>query len=135
MKAPRPAPPSAAAVAELLGPAQKLWDRIREGVGHLATPLTEDWVFSGAKHGWALRIKHRQRAVLYLKPLERHFRVSLAFGPDAVKSAHERKLPASVLRLIDEAPQYPEGKAVRIEVRGPADVEVALQLATIKLER
>lgn len=97
-------------------------------------PLTEEWVFSGQKHGWALRLKHKQRAVLYMKPLEKYFRVSLAFGPKAVQAARASELPARVLRLIDEAVQYPEGKAIRIEVRSTEDVRVATQLAAIKLE-
>jgi len=97
-------------------------------------PLTEEWVFSGQKHGWALRLKHKQRAVLYMTPLEKYFRVSLAFGPKAVQMARARKLPAHVLRLIDEAVQYPEGKAIRIEIRSTKDVSVATQLAAIKLE-
>jgi hypothetical protein len=96
-------------------------------------PLTEDWVFSGKKHGWALRLKRRARAVLYLQPLEQYFRASLALGARAVEAAHRQKLPAHVLRLIDEAVQYPEGKAVRIEIRDQTDVRVAIQLAAIKL--
>jgi hypothetical protein len=103
-------------------------------MGRDFAPLTEEWVFSGLKHGWALRLKHRQRALLYLKPLEQYFRVSMAFSPRAVQAAHDRKLPAHVLRLIDEAVQYPEGKAVRIEVRSTKDIRVATQLAAIKLE-
>lgn len=97
-------------------------------------PLTEEWVFSGVKHGWALRFKRRDRAVLYLKPLEQSFRVSLALGPKAVEAAHHAKLSARILRLIDEAVQYPEGKAVRLEIRSPRDIRVALQLVAIKLD-
>jgi hypothetical protein len=36
--------------------------------------------------------------------------------------------------MIDEAVQYPEGKAIRIDVRGPADAKLARQFAVIKLE-
>lgn len=97
-------------------------------------PLTEEWVFSGRKHGWALRMKRRDRAVLYLKPLEQSFRVSLALGPRAVESARRSKLSAPILRLIDEAVQYPEGKAVRLEIRSARDIRVALQLVAIKVD-
>jgi hypothetical protein len=130
----KPAQPAAAAVAEALGPTQRFWDDIRHRIGRDFAPLTEEWVFGGAKHGWALRLKQKKRAVLYLKPLEACFRVSLAFGPKAVAAAHAARLPAAVLRLIDEAVQYPEGKAIRIEVHGAKDIRVAMQLATIRME-
>lgn len=130
----KPIRPSDAAVAEALGPTQRLWDSLRREMGRDFAPLTEEWVFGGQKHGWALRLKHKQRAVLYLKPLEKYFRASLALGPKAVQAARARQLPAHVLRLIDEAVQYPEGKAIRIEVRSMKDVRVATRLAAIKLE-
>jgi hypothetical protein len=82
---------------------------------------------------WALRLKRRDRAVLYLKPLDQSFRISLALGPRAVDSARRSKLAAPILRLIDEAIQYPEGKAVRLEIRRPRDIRVALQLVALKV--
>ena len=97
-------------------------------------PLAEDWVFSGQKHGWVLRLKHKRRALLYLKPMEQYFRVSLALGPRAVQAVRASSLPKRVVRLIDEAVVYPEGKAIRIDVRGPSDIRVATRLAAIKLE-
>jgi hypothetical protein len=130
----KPPPPSDADITAALGPARSLWDDLRHQVRRDFAPLTEDWVFSGAKHGWALRLKRGNRAVLYLKPLERSFRVSLALGPRAVEGARRSKLSAPILRLIDEAVQYPEGKAVRLEIRSPRDIRVALQLVGIKLD-
>ena len=130
----KPARPSDSAVAEALGPTLDLWNDIRHQLGRDGAPLTEEWVFSGQKHGWALRLKRKDRALLYLKPLERYFRASLALGPRAVALARARRLPALALRLIDEAVQYPEGKAIRIDIRGRMDARMALQLAAIKLE-
>ena len=103
-------------------------------MGRDFAPLTEERVFSGAKHGWGLRLTQKKPAVLYLKPLEQNFRIGLALVPRAVEAARARKLPASVLRLSDEAVEYPEGKAIRFGVRGPKDIHVAIQLAAIKLE-
>lgn len=127
-------PPSDADITAALGPSRSLWDDLRQQVSRDFGPLTEEWVFSGRKHGWALRLKRRDRAVLYLKPLEQSFRVSLALGPRAVEGARRSKLSAPILRLIDEAVQYPEGRAVRLEIRSRRDIRVALQLVAIKLD-
>jgi len=134
MAARKPAPPSDAEVAAALGPTRSLWDDLRRQLAEDAAPLNEDWVCSGAKHGWVLRLKRKDRALLYLKPLEKYFRASLALNPKAVALARARKLPAKALRMIDEAVQYPEGRAIRIEVRGPADAKLARQFAAVKLD-
>jgi hypothetical protein len=130
----KPPRPSDAVIAAALGPSRSLWDDLRHRMSRDFAPLTEEWVFSGKKHGWALRLKRRDRALLYLKPLEQYFRVSLALGPRAVQAARGEKLPAHVLRLIDEAVQYPEGKAVRLDIHDPKDIAIAIQLAAIKLD-
>ena len=130
----KPPPPSETDITTALGPSRGLWDELLHQVRRDFAPLTEEWVFSGRKHGWALRLKRRDRAVLYLKPLEHSFRVSLALGPRAVDGARRSKVPAPILRLIDEAVQYPEGKAVRLEIRGPKDIQVALRLVAIKVD-
>lgn len=118
----------------MLGASRALWDDLRDQVKRDFAPLAEEWVFSGKKHGWALRFKRRERAVLYLKPLEQSFRVSLALGPKAVEAARRSRPSARILRLIDEAVDYPEGKAIRLDIRGARDIRVALRLVAIKLD-
>jgi len=54
-------------------------------------------------------------------------------GEKAVKAAHERALPASTLKLIDEAKKYAEGRAVRIEVKSKASLGVVKKLVAIKM--
>jgi hypothetical protein len=127
------AEPAENELAAALGPAGKLWHELRLRIASEFAPLTEEWVFSGKNYGWSLRLKQKKRAVLYMKPLEGHFRVSFAFGEKAVKAAHQSGLPASVLKLIDNGPKYPEGWGVRMEVRGEKDVRTAVKLAGIKM--
>jgi len=50
-----------------------------------------------------------------------------------VEAARVSDLPAGAIRIIDSAKRYAEGTAVRIEVKGPADIAVVLRLAAIKL--
>ena len=116
-----------------LGPAISLWNELRRLIAQEFPPLAEEWVFGGKSHGWALRLKQKKRAVLYMTPLAGYFRVGFAFGEKAVKAAHQSDLPASVLKLIDEAPKYAEGRGVRLEVKSAKDVRVVARLAAIKM--
>ena len=70
--------PKAAELAEALGRTSKLWDELK---GHLSSqydPLEEEWGFAGKNWGWALRLKHKKRTVLYLTPCRRHFLAGFA---------------------------------------------------------
>jgi hypothetical protein len=58
---------------------------------------------------------------------------SFALGDKAVKAAHESDLPASILKIIDSARKYAEGRGVRIEVRSAEDVCNVEKLAVIKM--
>lgn len=120
-------------LADALGPTSSLWHELRRLIALQFAPLTEEWVFSGKQYGWSLRLKQKKRAILYMKPLEGHFRVSFAFGEKAVQAAHQSDLPVSVLKLIDDAPKYPEGRGVRMEVSGGKDVRIAVKLPGIKM--
>jgi hypothetical protein len=122
-------------LAAAIGRSVGLWNELKQKIGLEFEPLSEEWVFSGKSYGWSLRLKHKERAILYLKPCEGHFRVSFALGEKAANAAHDADLPASVLKLIDNAPKYPEGRAVRLEVRSRADIRLALKIAQIKMAK
>ena len=118
---------------QTLGRASARWDEL---VGHLATefePLVVDWTFAGANWGWSLRLKRKKRTILYMTPCRKHFLAGLALGEKAVAAAHQAALPDSTLAIIDQAPKYAEGRAVRLEVRKKADLEVVKRLAAIKM--
>ncbi len=127
------ASPTAPALAGVLGAKASLWRELKQAIADDYAPLTEEWVYAGKTSGWSLRLKQKQRAVVYLTPHARGFRASFAFGEKAVRAAHESALPVSVLRLIDEAPKYAEGRAVRIDVKRAADVRYVIELAAIKM--
>ena len=125
-------PPDARAVARMLGKTAVLWDQL---IAHVATrhaKLTELWAFSSAKSGWSLRLKSKERVILYLTPQEGHFLVSVVLGEKAVKAAHQSGLPPSVLSLIDGAPRYPEGRGIRLSVGKRDDLSTARHLADVK---
>ena len=59
--------------------------------------------------------------------------MGFVLGEKAVKAAHQGSLPDSVLTVIDEAKKYAEGRGVRIEIRNKKDLNIAKELAAIKM--
>ena len=125
--------PTAAAVAETLVGTADLWNELREQVASQFDPLAEDWVFSGKKWGWSLRLKHKKRAVLYLTSSTGFFYAGFALGEKAVAAANTSDLPRSLLEIINGSQKYAEGRGVRLEVWSAADVENVIKLAAIKM--
>ena len=117
----------------VLGEAAKLWDQLISDIRSRFDPLAEDWGYSGKKWGWALRLKHKKRAVLYLTPSNGFFYAGLSLGQKAVDAAHDSDLPTSVLDIIDNSQKFAEGRGVRLEVRSDLDVRAVGQLAGIKM--
>jgi hypothetical protein len=124
--------PTAEEVAAALGKTAALW---KELVGWLAEngANVEEWKAYSAKSGWSLRLKVKKRNIIYLSPCSGYFLVGLIFGDKAVAAARQSNLSKSTLKLIDEAPRYPEGTGLRLTVKAPKDLAAIRKLALIKL--
>jgi hypothetical protein len=116
-----------------LGPAIVLWVALRARLTLDFGAPSEAWTYSGKAYGWSLRLKHRERPMVYLTPLAGRFRASLALPERAVSKALEVDLPAAILALVAGAPTYPEGRAIRIEVVSEEDVASVVALVRIRL--
>jgi len=117
-----------------LGFRKPLWDQLLADLADEHQLVIREWNSYSPKAGWSLRLKLRQRNILYLSPTRSSFTATVVLGDKAVQAARQGRLPRRVIRIIDEAKRYPEGTAVRIEVEKPSDLAVVKKLAKIKLE-
>jgi hypothetical protein len=117
----------------MLGRSSTHWDYLIEQLAAEYAPLDQTWQFSGANWGWSLRLRQKKRTILYMTPCRKHFLVGFVLGAKAIKVARAARLPASVLRLIDAAKKYPEGKALRLEIRTKQDRAVVMKIAAAKM--
>ena len=131
-KSPPPAPGELAAV---LGRALGTWDDLIAHVEATYPPITQLWNFAGAKYGWSLRLKCKDRVVLYMTPQAGVFLLGLVLGEKTAQAAHEMELPDSVLPLIDAAPRYAEGRGIRLPVITGDDLAAVRALAALKMAK
>jgi hypothetical protein len=125
----RTKPPTDEELSTELGAARALWDEL---LTELALP-TQEWNSYSPKAGWSLKLKLKKRTILYLAPCHGKFRVAFSLGAKAVEAARQSKLPKAVLKIIDEAPRYPEGTGVRLEIAARKDLAAVKKLAEVKL--
>jgi hypothetical protein len=128
-------PPDAAELAEALGRTSGLWEELVRQVAESYPPVAGVWNHGGTKFGWSLRLKRKDRILLHLTPQPGQFLLGVTLGEAAAERAHVECLPDQVLRLIDEAPRYGEGRGIRFAVRGDEDLASALSLAALKVGR
>ncbi len=129
----KPKKPTAAELTAALGPSKALWDRLLAGLADEHNLTVQEWNSYSRKAGWSLRLKLKDRNILYLTPCQGCFFVSFALGDKAVTAARQSNLPPGVIKIINEAKRYAEGTAVRLEIKKPKDIEIVKQLAAIKL--
>lgn len=126
-------PPTERDLATVLGKTFPLWNDLQKRIAATYSPLTIDWGYSGKSYGWGLRLKQNKRAILYLTPCKGYFLTSFALGEKAVELAHDSGLPASILKTIDDAPRYAEGRGVRFETRSRQDLRNMAKIAALKM--
>jgi hypothetical protein len=124
--------PTGAEVDAALGATVALWKQLVDWMAEQGAGESE-WNSSGAKYGWALRLKVKKRNIVYLAPCEGCFRVAFVLGEKAVAAARKSDLAKSTLKIIDEAPRYAEGTGVRLMVKAAKDLAAIKKLALIKM--
>jgi hypothetical protein len=126
-------PPKNAELAIALKGTFLFWNELKKLIALRFNPLSTEWGYSSKTTGWGMRLKNKDRTVLYMTPCEGYFLASFALGEKAVNAAHQDDLPASVLKVIDSATKYAEGRGVRLEVRNRRDLRNVEKLAAIKM--
>jgi hypothetical protein len=126
--------PSERELASVLGGSHFLWQNLAADLKRDLKLDGAEWNSYSVKAGWSLRLQSKKRNIVYFGPRSGYFLASFILGEKAVAAARKSKLPARILKMIDEAKRYPEGTAVRLEVHAAADVDIVKTLARIKFE-
>ena len=126
-------PPDDQELELALGPAKALWDKLADRLRKHEVNAQE-WGSYSPKAGWSLRLKRKDRIIVYLIPLHGSFHVSLVLGHKGVKAARASALPEHVLKTIAGARRYAEGTGIRLAVTAPGDLAVVEKLALIKTD-
>ena len=127
--------PADAELAAALGDAKELWDELLGELADKHNLTVREWNSYSPKAGWSLRLKRKGRNILYLGPCPGAFRVAFVLGDKAVAAARQSDLPQSIIRIINAAKRYPEGTAVRLEIKQAKDIGIVTRLAGIKLAK
>jgi Protein of unknown function (DUF3788) len=124
--------PSPKEVATVLGPSAAAWSEFLHWMEEQGVTARE-WKSDGAKYGWALRLKRKDRNIAYLSPCSGCFRVGFILGDRAMEAVRHTEFSAEVARLIAASPHYAEGTGIRLVVHKSGELAPIRTLASIKL--
>jgi hypothetical protein len=126
--------PTDADLAAALGAAKPLWDDVVVDMARDLGLTGSEWKSYSVKHGWALQLRRGKRNIVHLAPCAGSFHVLFILGERAVAAARAARLGAKAAKLIDDAPRYPEGTGIRLEVSRARQLPLVRKLARIKLD-
>jgi hypothetical protein len=107
-----------------------MWIEIRDYVLKQYPKAIEDWNYPGVKYGWSFRIKDKKRAIIYLLPLEKHFKVAFVYGEKATGEALSSNISDEIKNIIKSAPVYAEGRGFRIDINNDIlkDIKILIDI-------
>jgi len=124
--------PTADELSAALGASVVVWQELVDWFAEQKV-VVQEWNSYSPKAGWSLRLKVKKRNIVHLAPCSSCFRVAFIFGDKAIAAARQSNLAKSTLKLLDEAPRYPEGTGLRMTVKSTRDLVEIRKLALIKL--
>ena len=125
--------PGPVAIRLVLGGATRHWEQLITRITAEYSPITRHWHFAGPRFGWSLRLKQKDRIVLYLIPQQGQFLASVVLGEKAAQAALGKGLSGDVLAAIDAAPRYAEGRGIRRAVATAKDARAVRQIVALKM--
>ncbi len=123
-----PAAPTQAEIDEILG----------EGAGLLEVflarnpDLRPEWKYYGQKHGWSLKVFQKKRNMCFVGREPGAVAMVFILGERAFGRLLDSDPPPEVRKRVEAARRFPEGRGIRLILRGESDLDDAQLLLDIK---
>lgn len=93
----------------------------------ISDSFLKDWNFSKSS-GWMLKVHDKKKALFYLIPLEREFKISMAIREDERKAFLEDDKLSEIHNVIKSSKKYREGYALRFDIKNDKDFKIPFLL-------
>jgi hypothetical protein len=108
--------------------------KLKKALGELYSPYKElleltrgydhEWKYYGKKYGWQLKVTHKGKALLYLTPQDKSFRIGFGVRENERERLLNSSLPPKTKEELAAAKKYPEGYPLRLEIRSKTDMKI-----------
>jgi hypothetical protein len=108
------------------------WKIIRDYVIEKYPIVLEEWNYS--KYGWSCRLKDKKRAIVYLLPRDKYFKIALVFGQKAYEEIMCSQIADIIKTELQSAKVYAEGRGIRIDISNQHLLPDIKKLIDLKLK-
>jgi len=108
--------PTDSDLIDILGSTYDLWQQINNLVFSKYPNGKAEWNFPGKKYGWSYRIKDKRRAIIYLLPRDKYFKVALIFGEKATQEIMGSEVSEAIKNELINSKKYAEGRSISIDI-------------------
>jgi hypothetical protein len=99
----------------------------------LTEAYDHEWKYYVKKNGWQLKVTQGRKALLYLIPQEKSFRIGCAVRENEKERLLHSSLPHKTKEELATAKKYPEGYPLRLEIKSKTDMrKVCVVLEVLK---
>lgn len=110
-----------------------LWLQLHDFVFEMYPNGLAEWNYSGKKYGWNYRIRDKKRAIIYLLPRDKYFKVAFVFGQKATDTIMLSAVSRKIKNELARARKYAEGRGIRIDIKDDTKISDIKKLIEIKL--
>lgn len=125
--------PTDSDLVSALGNTCNLWHRILDYVHSQYPDAKNEWNYPGAKYGWSFRIRDKKRAIIYLLPRNKYFKVAFVFGQKATDTILKSDISQDIRSELENARVYAEGRGIRIDIKNEEVLRDIHLLTDIKI--
>jgi hypothetical protein len=112
-------PPTEPILKEALGNLYSAYKEILE----LTDAFDHEWKYYGTKIGWQLKATRKGKALFWLTPLERSFRIGFAMRENERELLLKSSVSPKSKEQLAAAKKYPEGYPLRFEITKKTDMK------------
>jgi hypothetical protein len=110
-------------VKTAIGACFPLWQELITHIQDTYTPREEFKFLYGRNYGWGIRFQAKSKLLACLYPTSGYFTVQIILNPAEVEAVRSMDPGEGVVRAIDAATPYPEGRWLFIPVESQAGLE------------
>ena len=123
--------PTVEAMLATVGSKRLFWEKLTGFISdnHRAQ---RDFTFYGKNYGWAVRFRKGGKALISLYPGKEEFTVQIVLGPTQADEAFGLNLGENVIKIIENAHKYPEGRWLFIKIESEQDLGDVQKLLMVK---
>jgi hypothetical protein len=118
-------------IRAVLASAFSLWERLVQFIAE-SYGLRGELTYGGKKYGWNLWYRKSGKALASLYPQQGYFVAQVVLGRQQVEQAYQMPLAANVRSVLENTPQFHDGRWLFIKVISEEDVTDIQQLLMVK---